>query len=156
MIAIAKTQVIQVQSHSLTASQRGREFRNMNCWCQDEGNWIVSVYMWTQITEGNYYGCLVTALKHCQARIIPNDDMDYKIRAILGKTQFNASLLHWNRAVTSSACFRCGLKEEHKIPCYLCPEALSFYAPPAKNTLRSDRFQLFIHLYVGMYIPMYN
>ena len=70
---------------------------------------------------------IVTALKHCHSRIIPKDDIDYKIRAILGKTQFNASLLHWNRAVTSSACYRCGIKEDFKHACFLCPEALSLY-----------------------------
>ena len=54
-------------------------------------------------------------------------DIDSKIRAILGKTQFNASLLHWNRAETSSTCCRCGLKEDSNCASYLCLEALSLY-----------------------------
>ena len=62
---------------------------------------------------------VVVTLQHCHPRKI--------IRAILGKTQFNASLLHWNRAVTSSACYRCGTKEDFKHACFLCPEALSLY-----------------------------
>ena len=63
---ITKTQVIQVQSHSLTASQRGREFGNVSKRCQDQGCWLVSVYMWTQLTEGNCYGCIHIDPAHLQ------------------------------------------------------------------------------------------
>ena len=70
---------------------------------------------------------IISALKSCHSKIIPKDDSDYKIRAILGKTQFKASLLHWNRDVQSNACHRCGNKEDFKHACYWCPEALSLY-----------------------------
>ena len=68
-----------------------------------------------------------TPRNSCHSKMIPKDDIDYKIRALLGKMQFNASLLYWNRAVTSSTCYRCGLIEYFKHACYLCSEALSLY-----------------------------
>ena len=61
-----KNPIIQVQSHSMTASQRGREFENMYRRFKDQGRWIVSVYMWTQLTEGNCYGCIHFDPAHLQ------------------------------------------------------------------------------------------
>ena len=58
-------------SYSSTVSQydcqlRGREFENMFRRCEDQGCWLVSVYMWTQLTEGNCYGCIHFDPAHLQ------------------------------------------------------------------------------------------
>ena len=76
---------------------------------------------------------ITLAIKNCHSKIIPKNDIDYKLRAILGKTQFNASLTKWNITVVDANCFRCGQKEDFKHACYLCPESLNLY---------KDTFQL--------------
>ena len=76
---------------------------------------------------------ITLAFKNCHSKIIPKNDIDYKLRAILGKTQFNASLTKWNIAVIDANCFRCGQREDFKHACYLCPESQNLY---------KDTFQL--------------
>ena len=76
---------------------------------------------------------ITLAIKNCHSKIIPKNDIDYKLRALLGKTQFNVSLIKWNRTVIDANCFRCGQREDFKHACYLCPESLNLY---------KDTFQL--------------
>ena len=76
---------------------------------------------------------IILAIKNCHSKIIPKNDIDYKLRALLGKTQFNVSLIKWNRTVIDANCFRCGQREDFKHACYLCPESLNLY---------KDTFQL--------------
>ena len=63
--------------------------------------------------------------KNMHSKIIPNDAKDYKIRAILGKTQFNTQLKHWTDV--EEACYRCGQPEDFKHGVYNCTEALNLY-----------------------------
>ena len=63
--------------------------------------------------------------KNMHSKIIQNDAKDYKIRAILGKTQFNTQLKHWTDVEES--CYRCGQPEDFKHGVYNCTEALNLY-----------------------------
>ena len=98
---------------------------------------------------------ITTALKSCHSKIIPRDDSDYKIRAILGKTQFKASLLHWNRDVHSNACHRCGQKEDFKHACYWCPEALSLYTNTFQALSLTPKINI-ANIVLGHQRPHYN
>ena len=64
-------------------------------------------------------------LQNMHSRIIPNDAKDYKIRAILGKTQFNTQLKHWTDV--DEACYRCGQPEDFKHGVYKCNKAINLY-----------------------------
>ena len=70
---------------------------------------------------------IILAIKNCHSKIIPKNDSDYKLRAILGKTQFNVSLIKWSRTINDANCFRCGQREDFKHACYHCPQALDLY-----------------------------
>ena len=59
------------------------------------------------------------------SKIIPNDAKDYKFRAIMGKTQFNAQLKHW--ADVDEACHQCGQPEDFKHGVYNCSTAVNLY-----------------------------
>ena len=59
------------------------------------------------------------------SKITPNDAKDYKIRAILGKTQFNNQLKHWTNV--DEACHRCGQPEDFKHGVYNCNKVNNLY-----------------------------
>ena len=63
--------------------------------------------------------------KNMHSKIIPNDAKDYKIRAILGKTQFMTQLKHWTNV--DEACYRCGQPEDFKHGVYNCSKAINLY-----------------------------
>ena len=66
------------------------------------------------------------ALKNMYSKIIPNEDKDYKLRALLGKTQFNNNLKHWIRDI-DGICSYCTEIEDFKHATYYCRRAFNLY-----------------------------
>jgi hypothetical protein len=84
----------------------------------------------------------INQMKHCfqnlQTKFIGNDYLDYKSRAIHGKTQFNNSLAHYNKDVPKW-CYHClskGIRtsEDFEHAVFRCPQ-VQFIIFEIKNTL---------------------
>ena len=58
--------------------------------------------------------------------IIPKDASDYKLRAILGKTQFGNTLTKWSNACDGT-CHRCGSPDTFRHAIYTCTMVRNVY-----------------------------
>ena len=84
---------------------------------------------------------ILTSFKNLQGKYLSNEYLDYKSRALHGKTQFNSNLAHYKHNVQKwcKHCLEMGIRTsenfEHAV--YTCPQ-IQYIMHRIKNTLDLD------------------